>query len=233
MPGSGRRRGTRNRRIVAAVALASELMNDVEYQYRFRRDFTRRRVHPSIETLIWHYVAGKPKESIQMTGSMGFSERLEAERQLFSQLDVKQLEVLAAESQALVDRAMAMVKANALTPGAATVPRAPVNGGESNGEPGETGPTSTRRSKAPLAFSKRADACNPQTQGLRSPISLSSSRGVPSHEGGTAWIAEHVEPSVSAGGISIRGRSGDARVRLPTGFAKIVRPEYSVEFADA
>ena len=71
VPGSGRRRGTRNRRTVAAFALASELMHDVGYQYRFRRDFTRRRVHPSIETLIWHYVAGKPKESIQMTGSMG------------------------------------------------------------------------------------------------------------------------------------------------------------------
>ena len=83
VPGSGRRRGTRNRRTVAAFALASELMNDVGYQYRFRRDFTRRRVHPSIETLIWHYVAGKPKESIQMTGSIGFSERLEAERELF------------------------------------------------------------------------------------------------------------------------------------------------------
>ena len=72
-------------------------MNDVEYQYRFRRDFTRRRVHPSIETLIWHYVAGKPKESIQMTGSLEFSERLEAERELFSKLSIEQLEELAAE----------------------------------------------------------------------------------------------------------------------------------------
>ena len=115
--GSGRRKGTRNRRTVAAAALASELMNDVGYQYRFRRDFTRRRVHPSIETLIWHYVAGKPKESIQMTGSIEFSERLEAERELFSKLDVQQLEVLAAESQRLVDQAMVMVKANAMTYG--------------------------------------------------------------------------------------------------------------------
>ena len=38
--------------------------------------------------------------------------RLAAERELFSQLDIQQLEELAAESQALVDRAMAMVKAN-------------------------------------------------------------------------------------------------------------------------
>ena len=72
-----------------------------------------------------------------MTGSIEFSERLEAERELFSKLSVEQLEVLAAESQALVDKAMAMVRANALTPGAATVPRALVNGVESNGEPAE------------------------------------------------------------------------------------------------
>ena len=115
-------------------------MNDVEYQFRFRRDFTRRRVHPSIETLIWHYVAGKPKESIQMTGSIEFSERLAAERELFAKLDVKQLDILAAESQALVDKAMMMLKANALTPGAATAPRALVDGGESNGEPAEKSP---------------------------------------------------------------------------------------------
>ena len=113
VPGSGRRRGTRNRRSIAASALASELLNDVGYQYRLRRDFTRRRVNPSIETLIWHYVAGKPKESIQMTGSIGFSERLEAERELFSKLSIGQLEELAVASQALVDKAMAMVRANA------------------------------------------------------------------------------------------------------------------------
>ena len=130
VPGSGRRRGTRNRRTVAAVALASELMSDVGYQYRFRRDFTRRRVHPSIETLIWHYVAGKPKESIQMTGNIEFSERLEAERELFAKLDVKQLEELAAESQALVNKAMAMVRANAPTPGGVTAPHAPADGGK-------------------------------------------------------------------------------------------------------
>ena len=137
VPGSGRRRGTRNRRTVAAAALASELMNDVGYQYRFRRDFTRRRVHPSIETLIWHYVAGKPEESIQVAGSTEFSERLAADRELFGQLSIEQLEVLAEESQRLVDKAMMMVKANALTPAGATAPRALVDG-ESTGAPAET-----------------------------------------------------------------------------------------------
>jgi hypothetical protein len=114
-------------------------MNDVEYQFRFRRDFTRRRVHPSIETLIWHYVAGKPKESTQMTGSIEFSERLAADPELFGKLSIEQLEVLAEESQRLVDLATAMARANALTPGGATARHAlVVDGGESNGEPAET-----------------------------------------------------------------------------------------------
>ncbi len=45
-----------------------------------------------------------------------------------------------AESQALLNRAIAMVEANALTPEAATAPRAPVDGGESTDEPAEQSP---------------------------------------------------------------------------------------------
>ena len=138
VPGSGRRRGTRNRRTVAAFALASELMNDVEYQYRFRRDFTRRRVHPSIETLIWHYVAGKPKESIQMTGSIDFSERLEAERELFGKLERRAAGGNRGGARALVDRVMVMAKANALTPGVVVSRRASVEDGESSDAPNPT-----------------------------------------------------------------------------------------------
>jgi hypothetical protein len=72
-----------------------------------------------------------------MTGSIGFSERLAAERELFGKLSVEQLEELAVASQALVDRALMMAKANALTSGAATAPRASVDCGESNGKPAE------------------------------------------------------------------------------------------------
>jgi hypothetical protein len=50
----------------------------------------------------------------ELTGSLGVhAERLAVERELFAKLDVAQLEELAAASQALVDRAMAMAQANA------------------------------------------------------------------------------------------------------------------------
>ena len=50
----------------------------------------------------------------EFTGSLGvYTERLAAEIEAFRKLDVAQLEELAAASQALVDKAMAMVRANA------------------------------------------------------------------------------------------------------------------------
>jgi hypothetical protein len=50
----------------------------------------------------------------ELTGSLGvYAEKLAAERELFGKLDITQLEELAAESQALVDKAMAMVAAHA------------------------------------------------------------------------------------------------------------------------
>ena len=50
----------------------------------------------------------------ELTASLGvYAERLAAERELFEKLDVVQLEELAAASQALVDRAAALVAANA------------------------------------------------------------------------------------------------------------------------
>jgi hypothetical protein len=50
----------------------------------------------------------------ELTGSLGvYAERLVTERELFSKLDVKQLEELARDSQALIDKATAMAQANA------------------------------------------------------------------------------------------------------------------------
>ena len=49
----------------------------------------------------------------ELTGSLGiYAERLAAERELFIKLDISELEELAAQSQALVDRAIAMARAH-------------------------------------------------------------------------------------------------------------------------
>ena len=113
-PNSGRKKGVPNKISVEARTLASQLVNDVVYQTKLRDDFRRRKVHPTIEALIWSYHLGKPTQPIAMNGSMALDvrARLDEERRVFASLDIHDLEQIAAESQALVDKAFAMVRAN-------------------------------------------------------------------------------------------------------------------------
>ena len=106
-PGSGRKRGTPNRKTVELRQLMGALAGDVDYQERFSRAFRRRRLHPSTEKRVWEYAIGKPKEQIEMSATLSMDARLAAERELFARWTSTQLEELAAESQALVDRAAA------------------------------------------------------------------------------------------------------------------------------
>jgi len=114
--GSGRKPGTPNKISVEAHALASQLVNDPDYQRRLREDFRLRKVHPTIESLIWNYHLGKPRQPIEVNGQIDVSARLETERRIFCALDVRELEQLAAESQALVDRAEALARTRADAP---------------------------------------------------------------------------------------------------------------------
>ena len=92
--------------------MCSNLVHDIDYQTRLRRDFVRRRLHPSLESMVWAYHLGRPKEQVEMTGTFTMNQRLEAERQLIrSTLDPAELEQLAAQSQRLLDDALARARA--------------------------------------------------------------------------------------------------------------------------
>ena len=131
-PGSGRRRGTPNRKTVELRALMGILAGDVDYPHRRREDFRRRRVHPAVETLVWSHVIGKPTERVQLSADITMNQKLEEERELFSRLSIQQMEEIAAESQALVDKVLAMAKANALAPDDVSSRGASVEDGESS-----------------------------------------------------------------------------------------------------
>ena len=73
------------------------LVTSPTYQARLRRDFDLRRVHPTIESLIWQYHIGKPTQTVLMA-SMDVNGRLAEERAAFAALDLHDLEQLAAES---------------------------------------------------------------------------------------------------------------------------------------
>ena len=100
--------GRCQRRAVPFRTLVDLLINDPHYQRKLRKDFAARRVHPTVENAIWTYHAGKPREGLDVTLDLG--ERFAAERDLLLGLSLEQLEALAAESQAVVDRAIAMAR---------------------------------------------------------------------------------------------------------------------------
>ena len=52
-PGSGRKKGTPNRKTVEMRALMAALVDDVDYQHRLREDFRKRRVHSTTEARVW------------------------------------------------------------------------------------------------------------------------------------------------------------------------------------
>jgi hypothetical protein len=79
----------------------------------------------------------------ELTGSLGvYAEKLAAERELYGKLSLEQLEELAAESQALVDKAMAMTHRQRVLLAGAVSSGAPV-GPEGTGARAET-PTGHR-----------------------------------------------------------------------------------------
>lgn len=65
-----------NRKSVELKALMAMLVNDVNYQHRLRKQFVKRRVHPTTEALVWAYAVGRPVEKVQMTASVAMSEQL-------------------------------------------------------------------------------------------------------------------------------------------------------------
>src|SRR5262245_43094339 len=117
-PGSDRKKGTPNKITMEARALAQQLVECEEYQYRLRRDFTHRKGHPRIESMIWAYYLGKPAQPVAVAGTVDVTvrARLAEETAALALLDLADLEALALESQAAIDRAMAKARAAAADP---------------------------------------------------------------------------------------------------------------------
>jgi hypothetical protein len=110
-PGSGRKKGTPNKKTIALRELMAALSGDVYYQEKLLKDFRTRRVHPSVEVRVWEYALGKPMDRVAVSANVTMDERLDAEAERLRWLDLPTLERLAAETQALMDRAFAASEA--------------------------------------------------------------------------------------------------------------------------
>ena len=109
-PGSGRKKGSLNKKTLELRGLMAALAGDISYQRKLRKDFIKRRVHPSTEALVWAYTIGRPKEQIEMSANVSMDDRLAAERELFARLSIEEMEEVAAESEALVAKVRMMAQ---------------------------------------------------------------------------------------------------------------------------
>jgi hypothetical protein len=110
--------------------LMASICDDIHYQSRLRADFRRRRVHPTIEALVWHHVVGKPAERVQLSGDVAMNQQLGQERELFAQLSVEDLQELAKDSERLLVKARAMAQRQRVPPARATLPGPAMDNGE-------------------------------------------------------------------------------------------------------
>ena len=70
-PRAGRPRGALNKVTIEAREAASQLVDDPEYRAKLLADLRERRLAPAIESMLWWYAKGKPKETVEHTGHDG------------------------------------------------------------------------------------------------------------------------------------------------------------------
>jgi hypothetical protein len=67
--GPGRPKGVPNKATQEMRALALELLNDPAYRKKFWGDWRKRKVHPGVEQMVYHYGHGKPKDTLSIEGA--------------------------------------------------------------------------------------------------------------------------------------------------------------------
>jgi len=70
-PRAGRPKGTQNKVTVEVREAAKALVEDPVYRARLQRRLLRGKLAPALESMLWHYAYGKPKETHEVTGPDG------------------------------------------------------------------------------------------------------------------------------------------------------------------
>lgn len=75
--GPGRAAGVPNRVTKEAREIAGKLVDDPVYLESLKRRLMRGKLAPAVETMLWHYAKGKPKETIEHQGGLDLLARIE------------------------------------------------------------------------------------------------------------------------------------------------------------
>jgi hypothetical protein len=79
--GPGRPKGTPNKATVEAKLACSELVDDPAYRAKLRKRLLAGKLPPLLESMLWYYAKGKPKETVDMTGAVALAGLTDAELQ--------------------------------------------------------------------------------------------------------------------------------------------------------
>lgn len=75
---NGRKRGVPNKATAEAKAFSESIVDDPEYRVNLKKAAIERTLNPAIETMLWHYAKGKPKEVVEHKGLASIAEILTA-----------------------------------------------------------------------------------------------------------------------------------------------------------
>jgi hypothetical protein len=63
----GRKKGSLNKATIEAREACAKLVDDPVYQATLRRRLLQGKLAPAMETMLWHYAKGKPKEHVELS----------------------------------------------------------------------------------------------------------------------------------------------------------------------
>jgi hypothetical protein len=74
----GRKKGTPNKATVEAKAACAEIVDNPRYRKKLLAKACKGTLPPAVETMLWHYAKGKPKETVALEGDLDVSVGLRA-----------------------------------------------------------------------------------------------------------------------------------------------------------
>lgn len=94
----GRQKGTVNKATAEVQKLCRRMVENSKYLTGIRKRLREGDLHPGVETMLWHYAYGKPKETVEVSGADGGPIETISLLELAKALPTDQLEVMKAAS---------------------------------------------------------------------------------------------------------------------------------------